>query len=171
MTTRNADAARAYRLGAAALMGAIAIILAALGFEHIGHFVPCELCLMQRWAYYAAIPLLFVALVVLSAEHPTSASVLFLLVALAFLANAGLGVYQAGAEWKLWAGPATCTGAQSLSTSAGSLLNDLARTQVIRCDEPQLRIFGLSFAGWNVLISMLLFGLSLNAASRSGSAA
>ena len=86
---RNA-AVSAYSPGALALLGSIGIILAALAFEHLGGFRPCELCLAQRWAYYVGIPLLFVGLVLLSGGFPRAASIVFLLVALAFLANAGL---------------------------------------------------------------------------------
>lgn len=164
---RSAVTAPAYRAGALALFGATMVILAALAFEHIGGFRPCELCLMQRWAYYAGLPMLFFALVALSGGHPRLASILFLLVALAFLANAGLAAYQAGAEWKYWPGPTSCSGAQEISASAGSLLKELAKTSVIRCDEPQIRILGLSFAGWNVLVSLALFSLSLSAGTRS----
>lgn len=161
----------AYRAGALALLGGIAVILSALAFEHIGGYLPCELCLMQRWAYYTAIPLLFLALAALSGGYPRAASTIFLLVGLAFLANAGLGVYQAGAEWKFWPGPTSCSGAQQLTSSAGSLLKELTKTQVIRCDEPQLRIFGLSFAGWNVLISLSLSALALSATARAARSA
>lgn len=162
-------ASPAYRAGALALFGTAAVIVAALLFEHLGGYRPCELCLLQRWAYYAGVPLLFLALVALSGGYPRSASVLFLLVGLAFLANAGLGAYQAGAEWKFWPGPSSCSGAQELTTSAGSLLKDLATTSVIRCDEPQIRILGLSFAGWNVLISLALSALSWSATANSRS--
>lgn len=154
----------AYRTGGLALFVAIAIILAALGFEHIGGYIPCPLCLQQRWAYYACIPALFVALVMLSAERPRIASAIFVLCALAFALNAALGVYQSGAEWKFWPGPDTCSGAQSLTQAAGNLLNDLQKTHVIRCDEAAWRMFGLSFAGWNVVISVVLLIACLKAA-------
>lgn len=168
MTTRSL-AASAYAPGALALFGSIGIILAALAFEHLGGFRPCELCLLQRWAYYAGIPLLFGALVLSSGGLPRAASVIFLFVALAFLANAGLATYQAGAEWKFWPGPSSCTGPQQITGSAGSLLKDLETTTVIRCDEPQIRIMGLSFAGWNILISLAFAALCLSATARSGS--
>lgn len=154
----------AYRIGGALLFAVIAVILAALGFEHIGGYEPCELCFMQRWAYYFSIPALFAALVLVGAEQHKVAALVFFAVALAFLANAGLGAYQAGAEWKLWAGPATCSGQQSVATDAGSLLGALQKTSVVRCDEPQIRIFFLSFAGWNALISLALFAGGLKAA-------
>lgn len=154
----------AYRVGGALLFAALAIILAALGFEHIGGYQPCELCLLQRWAYYFAIPAAFMALALVSAEQPRWAAMVFFMVALAFLANAGLGAYQAGAEWKFWPGPATCSGQQALTQNAGNLLDAIKTTSVVRCDEPQIRIFFLSFAGWNTLISLALFAAGLRAA-------
>lgn len=154
----------AYATGAAVLFVATGVILAALGFEHIGGYIPCPLCLQQRYAYYGSIPLLFVALTLVSADKPRIAALLFVIVALAFLANAGLGAYQAGAEWKFWPGPETCSGAQGISTSAGGLLENLANTRVMRCDEASWRFAGLSFAGWNAVISLLLFIGALRAA-------
>ena len=157
----------AYRTGAMALVLASAAILGALAFEHIGGYLPCPLCLEQRYAYYAGIPLLFLALVLLSGGPRRPAALLFLAVSLAFLANAGLGAYHAGAEWHFWPGPDTCAGAQDLTTSAGGLLESLPTTNVIRCDEAAYRFAGISLAGWNVIVSLLVAGLSLSAAVRS----
>ena len=155
----------AYRWGAVALFLALAVILTALAFEHIGGYRPCPLCLQQRYAYYAGLPALFLALVLLSAQRPYAAGIIFLLVALAFLGNAGLGGYHAGAEWKFWPGPDTCAAAGgSITTKAGNLLNDLANSRVIRCDEAPWRMFGLSFAGWNVVACLMLSTASLKAA-------
>ena len=146
----------AYRWGAAALIAAAAIILAALGFEHIGGYRPCPLCLQQRYAYYAGIPLLFGALVLTSMGQKRFAGALFALVAVAFLANTGLAIYHAGVEWKWWEGPQTCQlGLEPLSGS-GTLLERLETTRVIRCDEAAWRFMGLSFAGWNAVLSFLL---------------
>ena len=153
----NPQKGPAYRAGGAALFLAAAVILTALAFEHFGGYVACPLCLQERWAYYAGIPALFVALVLLSAGRTNAAAAIFVLVALAFLANAALGTYHAGVEWKFWPGPDTCAGtAAPLSTSAGGLLKDLATTRVIRCDEAPWHFLGLSFAGWNVIASLLL---------------
>jgi disulfide bond formation protein DsbB len=43
-----------------------------------------------------------------------------------------------------------------LATGGGDLLKDLETTHVVRCDEPALRIFGLSLAGWNVIVCLML---------------
>ena len=166
LETSKADHAASYRIGGVMLFGAAVSILAALGFQYIGGFDPCALCLTQRYAYYAAIPALFLAMA-LASEKPKLAGFVFLLVAIGFLANAGLGTYHAGAEWKFWPGPATCSGgAAGLPTSAEDMLKGM-ENRVVRCDEASWRMFGLSFAGWNVLISLALFGLGLRAATAS----
>lgn len=158
----------AYKAGAFALALAIGAILAAHGFERLGGYAPCELCLMQRWAYYAGIPALFLSLVLYTMGHGKSAGLLFFAASLAFLGNAGLGVYHSGVEWKFWPGPDTCSpaaGAMSaLGSGTGGVLGDLGKTKVIRCDEAPWRLFGLSFAGWNVLLSFVLFTAALQAA-------
>lgn len=159
---------QAYRTGAAALLLAIVSILTALAFEHFGGFAPCPLCLMQRWAYYAGIPVLFMALVLVAAERPVMAKVLFFLVALAFVANAGLGIYHAGAEWQFWPGPDTCASAGTLQRTTDSLLKELGNAvPVVRCDQAAWRLFGLSFAGWNVIVSLVICAAAVNAARQS----
>ncbi|MDP1639608.1 MAG: disulfide bond formation protein B [Hyphomicrobium sp.] len=157
----------AYRFGAFALLIAAGSILIALGFEHLGGYAPCELCLQQRYAYYAGVPLLFLALVALSAGRPCAAAIVFVIVALAFVANAALGVYHAGVEWQFWPGPAACSGSQTITTNAGGMLDALQNTKVVRCDQAAWRLAGISFAGWNVVASLLIVLLSIRATSEA----
>jgi len=145
-------------------MISLGALVGALAIEHIGGYAPCPLCLEQRWAYYAGIPLLFLALVLSAADRPRLAGVLFLIIAMAFLANAGLGVYHAGAEWKFWPGPDTCAGGAGVTAGAGGLLKQLEATRVVRCDEPALLVLGLSLAAWNAVVSLGLFLLATKAA-------
>ena len=158
-----ATAQSAYRSGAFALLLALGTILAALAFERFGGYDPCPLCLMQRWAYYAGVPALFLALVLVAAERPRLAALLFFAVALGFLANSGLGVYHAGIEWKFWPGPDTCSAVlKPLPKQTSDLLTQIP--VVTRCDEAAWRLAGLSFAGWNVVASFVAFIASLQAA-------
>lgn len=168
----SAIADPAYKAGAAALMLSIGALATAYAFQYIGGYEPCPLCEMQRYAYYAGIPLLFLALVLVATEHAKLATAIFFLVALAFLANAGLSIYHAGAEWKYWPGPDTCGAvARPLGGSGGGgLLKQLETTYVIRCDEAPWRMFGLSFAGWNVVISFVIFVAALQAAFAASAA-
>ena len=168
-STAPSVASPAYRTGMLVLLGGVAVILGALAFEHLGGYKPCPLCLQQRYAYYAGLPALFLALVLLAAGHVRVATALFLAVGLAFLANTGLGAYHAGAEWGLWPGPDTCaaTGAEPLGSGSGGVLGDLGKTRVIRCDQAAWTLFGISLAGWNVAASVLLSAGALRAAGRA----
>ena len=155
----------AYRWGSLTLFVAIAIILGALGVEHIGGYKPCPLCLQQRYAYYAGIPVLFIALILLSAEQRRFAMALLFFVSMVFLANAAFGVYHAGAEWGFWAPPTTCGGTgQALPDSGSKLLSALRNAEVVDCGKPALIILGLSLAGWNAVVSLCLSIGSLKAA-------
>src|ERR1700682_3347584 len=152
---------------------AIAIIAAATlagawFFQLVLDIRPCPLCLEQRYAYYLAIPL--GALVAFAAAKDAPRAVLLAglgILALAALANAGLGAYHAGVEWKFWQGPTDCTGPIGDLGSAGSLLERLDSVKVIRCDEVQWRFLGLSLAGYNVLISLLMAAIAAWGAVRS----
>ncbi|MBX9683657.1 MAG: disulfide bond formation protein B [Hyphomicrobium sp.] len=160
----SAERGLAYQLGSFALFISIAGIGVALAFQYIGGYIPCPLCLMQRYAYYAAIPALFLALALVSSGARGWAAAILFVVALAYLANTGLGVYHAGAEWKFWPGPDSCAGDQGLAANTGGLLKDLATIRVVRCDEASWRFMGLSFAGWNAVLSLFLMAVTLRAA-------
>jgi disulfide bond formation protein DsbB len=148
--------------GNPALAAALAVALIAAAtlagawfFQLVLGIVPCPLCLEQRYAYYLAVPLgLLVALLAAKdAPRPVLLAGLALLL-LAALANAWLGTYHAGVEWKFWQGPTDCTGPVGNFGAAGSLLDRLDSVKVVRCDEVQWRFLGLSLAGYNVLISL-----------------
>jgi disulfide bond formation protein DsbB len=134
------------------LVIALGTILAALGFEHIGGYAPCPLCLEERYAYYFAVPVSALAVLLARGHRTGLARILLLLIALAFVANAAMGVYHAGVEWKWWPGPTTCTGGFDLTWGQ----NGVVDTPVIRCDEASFRFLTLSFAGWNALVSAFL---------------
>jgi disulfide bond formation protein DsbB len=144
----------AVRAGLLALIGATAVILSALAFEHLGGYMPCPLCLQQRYAYYFAIPALLAGMALLATDHPTPARILFAVIVLAFVVNAGIGVYQAGAEWKFWDPPASCAAPSTLPTF--DLKKDSFDRIPVSCGVASWRFLGLSFAGWNVVASLLL---------------
>jgi disulfide bond formation protein DsbB len=132
--------------------GALAAILAALAFEHIGGYRPCPLCLKERLAYYASVPLAAGAVLFALYQKRDAAILALTLVAAAFAVNAALGIYHSGIEWHWWAGPAGCSGGE-MTTPVGNLLETLKSERVVRCDEAPWRFLGLSFAGYNALIS------------------
>ena len=166
---RPADLLQDARFVAAAIaVAAAATIAGAWFFELVLDVRPCPLCLEQRYAYYLAIPL--AALLALAAVRGAPRAMLvggFAVLAVALLANAGLGAYHAGVEWGFWRGPTDCSGPIVDFGNGGSLLDTLNKVKVIRCDEVQWRFLGLSLAGYNVLISLALAGLAACGAGRA----
>jgi disulfide bond formation protein DsbB len=142
---------RAFLIAAASI-----VILATVWvFQGFG-YAPCELCLTQRYAFYAAAPLALLTALLASRSAHGLARAGFALLALVFAANAVLAAYHAGVEYGWWAGPTACTGGLTGSLDVNDLVNSLNSVKVVRCDEVQLRIAGLSLAGWNVLASAVL---------------
>ncbi len=133
-------------------LGSVTALAMAWGFELIGGFKPCPLCLIQRNPYYAGVVLGLLALFFLRTEKLRWVSIVLLIGATCgFLYGGGVGFYQAGAEWEFWLGPNDCSagGSMELGTAA-NMLQSLATTKVVSCSVAQFRIFGLSFAGLNV---------------------
>ncbi len=159
------DASALSALAIAAL--AFATIAGAWGFEWAGH-PPCDLCLEQRYAYYGGIPLALMVAAAAAAKAPRAVLTAgFALLTAMFLYNAGLAVYHSGVEAKFWAGPTACTGG-AMAPAGGDLLKQLETVKVVRCDEVSLRVFGLSLANWNILISAALAALAAASGLRSG---
>ena len=140
-------------------LGMIAVIGTVLGFQHIGGYVPCELCYLQRKPYYyLAMPAGFLALLFSMFFQPALVvRVLLLLAFLGLVATAGIGAYHSGVEWGFWPGPDSCGAAvDGLTKNAGNLLSSLANTKPPSCNEAAGRFLGVSFAGWNVVVSLIL---------------
>ncbi|OCW58327.1 disulfide bond formation protein B [Hoeflea olei] len=165
------DPVRTRTLSAAFLAVAMAaVVLSALGFEHIGGYIPCALCLLQRVPYYIGAPLMLIAALLSLFRGPSWAvRGLLAIGGLLMLYGLGYAIYHSGVEWHWWAGPASCTNtAAGVTTDAGSLLGDLNSKKPPSCDEAVFRLFGLSFAGWNVLVSAALAVIAFRGAMTRG---
>jgi len=136
---------------------ALALILGALGFEYLGGYPPCEMCMWQRWPHYTAIVIgLGGAGAVWAGGLGARAGRLFAETAMVLVALSGLiGVYHAGVEWHVWAGPTACTGEAYKFTGALDL-----NTRIVMCDVAAWRLFGISMAGYNAMISLGAAGLA-----------
>jgi disulfide bond formation protein DsbB len=139
------------------IIGCLAIATV-LFFQYVLLILPCPLCLEQRIAFYLAIPL--AALLMLGAQHGASRKVLmlgFVAIMLVMLWNAGLAAYHAGVEWKWWPGPNDCSGPINTFGNAKDIMNQLRdRISLVRCDEASWRFLGISLAGYDVPLSLLL---------------
>ena len=140
--------------GLAFLAGLFAII-AAWGFEIIGGYLPCKLCLQERIPYYVGLPILLVGLL-LSQRMPRLARLLYFVGGAIFFFGSALAGYHVGAEWKLWEGPSDCGGAPTVITSATDLMAAVKGTRLVSCSEAPINLFGLSFAGWDTLSTLFV---------------
>lgn len=153
MPTRN-------QLVAMAGLGSLALLAGAFGFQYIGGLAPCQLCLWQRWPHAAAIVIMVTALAL-------PGRILPVLGALAALTTAGVGMFHVGVEQMWWEGLASCSGNSIAGLNVSDLLNpDVAIAAPIRCDAIAWSLFGISMAGWNVILSLGLAGLWLLAARK-----
>jgi len=145
-----------------------ATILGAWGFQLIGGYVPCKLCLEERIPYYVGVPLAFVALAAaLSAAPPWIRRLALGLAAVIFIYGAYLGTYHAGAEWAWWPGPTDCgAGGAAPATNSADLLKQLNGIRIVSCTEASWRLLGLSFAGWNAVVSVVLAAVAGFGAAR-----
>jgi disulfide bond formation protein DsbB len=137
-----------------------ATLLGAWFFEYVLNIQPCPLCLEQRLPYHMVIPLsALMTIAAIVRAPPKLLTIGFFVMGVAMLGGAALAAYHAGVEWHWWQGPTDCTGPLT-DLSKGSMLNQLQSVSVVRCDEAAWRLFGISLAGYNVLISLLLAALA-----------
>jgi disulfide bond formation protein DsbB len=139
----------------AVLVVSIGVLGAALVSQYWGGLDPCELCLLERWPWWAAIAI-SAATWLGGARLPLVAPALVL--AAVFIASAGLGLYHAGVELHWFAGPSACTASGPAATSVDALRAQLMGRQAVMCDQVQWSLFGISLAGWNFLVSLAMAG-------------
>jgi disulfide bond formation protein DsbB len=133
----------------------IGAIGTALIFQYAFGYAPCALCLWERWPYYLGVP---VAALLVALSGFSSRNVLlfgFVLLALLFAINTGLGTYHAGVEWGFWPGPTSCSSGGG-ALASGNLIGSLQNSHIVPCDRASWRFLGLSFAGWNAVVSLAL---------------
>ena len=147
---------------------AAAAPLFASGSESLWGLAPCELCLWQRWPYWAAAGL---ALIACFWPSPDIRRRLLGLAGVAVLASAGLALLHVGVEQGWWPSPLPGCRAQR---TAGSSVQDMLGAMPPRpnkpCDAPTHLIPGLplSMAVMNLIYALALGGFSCRHALRKG---
>jgi len=134
-----------------ALLLPLALLGGALGSQYLGGLHPCEMCYWQRWPHGAAIA--FAALAFTASASSLRSRNLTLLAALAIAISGAIGAYHAGVEAKIFEGFTTCT-ALSSGGSTADLLKQITQAPLVRCDQVQWSLLGISMAGWNAILSL-----------------
>ena len=136
----------------------------ALFMQHVVGIQPCVLCLYQRWPYVIAGLLALTALVF--GRHRRFRVVLLGLIALVMVVDSGIAAFHVGIEHHWWAGTAGC-GVPPPADSIEALRARLLAAPVVRCDEVQWSLLGISLAGCNMVITLELAAFALVAARRA----
>ncbi|WP_282096460.1 disulfide bond formation protein B [Epibacterium ulvae] len=140
-----------------AALGSAALLLGAFGFQHLGGFAPCKMCIWQRYPHAIAIGIGVLATVIPGAILPY-------LGALAALSTAGIGAFHFGVEQEWWEGPSTCTSGPIGNLTPEQLMEQIMTAPLVRCDEIAWSFMNISMAGWNAIASFALAILWISAA-------
>jgi disulfide bond formation protein DsbB len=141
--------------------GSLVLLLGAFIFQALG-YAPCKLCIWQRWPHGTAIG----AGVLVMLTGPLA--LWGIVGALSALATAAIGAYHAGIELDYWEGPTSCTGSGNIlgGLSGDQLLSLDAPVDIVMCDEIAWAFAGVSMAGWNAILSIMLAAIWIAALRR-----
>lgn len=153
----------------AAACASAAMLVAAHAFETFGHLAPCHLCLLQRDVYWTALSIGVVGFVLGYMRIAWARRGADALLALVFLVGTGLAAYHAGVEWKWWPGPASCTGTGRVNAADLAAFMNGMKASMPQCDQAAWRMFGVSMAGYNAAVSLVLVALSVVAVRKERS--
>lgn len=132
-------------------LGSVAVLLVALTFQFGFGFLPCQLCIWQRWPYVIVAALAAVA--VPFGQMRWMLALLLGAMAMALLFNSGLALYHTGVEQHWWINSFDCGAPATTSTSLADLREQLMATPYVPCDKIPWALFGISMAGYNIVAS------------------
>jgi disulfide bond formation protein DsbB len=142
------------------LMASAVVLGTALLSQYWGGLAPCELCLLQRWPWAAAI---VISLVIVLAGDRAGLAWVALLLGLVFAVSVVLAFYHVGVEQHWFAGPTACTASESGPMTLEQMRQQILGTAPVLCDRPAWTLFGVSLAGWNLLASLVMTGCCMAA--------
>jgi len=124
---------------------------AAYFIQHILGHKPCNLCLIERLPYIFAIIIISLGLILKKFEK-----VIIIFLILIFLAATIISFYHFGIEQGFFKESLVCNLDSSITNlSKEDLIKELQQ-QTVSCKDVSFRIFGLSLATINTIISLIL---------------
>ena len=133
------------------MLFSIFAIFAAFFIQYVLKHQPCNLCLIERIPYIAAIIIISISLFFKKFEK-ISLSILSLI----FFSSALIAFYHFGIEQGFIKESLVCDlNSESNDLSKESLLNQL-KVMPVSCKDITFKIFGLSLATFNIFISLVL---------------
>ena len=121
----------------------------------LGH-KPCNLCIIERIPYIAAI--ILISLIFILNRYQKIISSLILIF---FIFGAVVSFYHFGIEQGFFSESLVCDLGNSQPLNKEDLLKQLKKTEIVSCKDVTFRFLGLSLATINTVISLILSGIMI----------
>ena len=149
------------------LNGILAFSILSLSIAYFIQYVlghkPCNLCIIERVPYIAAI--ILISLIFILNKYQKIISSLILIF---FFFGALVSFYHYGIEQGFLSESFICDLSSSLPKNKDELLNQLKNTDIVSCKDVTFRFFGLSLATINTIISLILSGIMIKVIKNYG---
>ena len=121
----------------------------------LGH-KPCNLCIIERIPYIAAIILISLIFIINKYERIISSIILIF-----FVFGAVVSFYHFGIEQGFFSESLICELTNNNPLNKEELLNQLKKAEIVSCKDVTFRFLGLSLATINTIISTILSGIMI----------
>ena len=149
------------------LNGILAFSILSLSIAYFIQYVlghkPCNLCIIERIPYIAAI--IFISLIFILNRYQKIISSLILIF---FIFGAVVSFYHFGIEQDFFSESLVCDLGDSQPLNKEDLLNQLKKTEIVSCKDVTFRFLGLSLATINTVISLILSGIIIKVIKNYG---
>ena len=136
------------------LVFSIVSLLIAYFVQYVLGHKPCNLCIIERIPYIAAI--ILISLIFILNRYQKIISSLILIF---FIFGAVVSFYHFGIEQGFFSESLVCDLGNSQPLNKEDLLNQLKKTEIVSCKDVTFRFLGLSLATINTVISLILSGI------------
>ena len=149
------------------LNGILAFSILSLSIAYFIQYVlghkPCNLCIIERIPYIAAI--ILISLIFILNRYQKKISSLILIF---FIFGAVVSFYHFGIEQSFFSESLVCDLGNSQPLDKEELLNQLKKTEIVSCKDVTFRFLGLSLATINTVISLILSGIIIKVIKNYG---
>ena len=149
------------------LNGILAFSILTLSIAYFIQYVlghkPCNLCIIERIPYIAAI--ILISLIFILNRYQKIISSLILIF---FIFGAVVSFYHFGIEQGFFSESLVCDLGNSQPLNKEELLNQLKMVEIISCKDVTFRFLGLSLATINTIISIILSGIMIKVIKNYG---
>ena len=144
---------------------ALFLLVAAYVLQYLLGYQPCSLCLKQRIVWWLLLVITIPSWLPEPLLPKRALQITALTASLLALAGGALALFHAGGERGWWRVTLLCEGFSfDPDTSPEDLHTMLLSREAVPCDEPALRLFGLSLSEYNALFSFFVLGWLLQGA-------